>query len=98
MGPICPVECGRQCEFNRQREKITLGLSYRVGRTTLEAIGESADLLFFLQVNDKLGIGCAYDFLLAPVSKYSKGSGEVMIRYDMKEKKEVVFSNPRSFF
>ena len=80
------------------KEKITLGLSYRVGRTTLEAIGESADLLFFLQVNDKLGIGCAYDFLLAPVSKYSKGSGEVMIRYDMKEKKEVVFSNPRSFF
>lgn len=80
------------------KEKITLGMSYRVGRTTLETIGESADLLFFLQVNDKLGIGCAYDWLLGPVSKYSKGSAEVMIRYDMKEKKEVIFSNPRSFF
>jgi type IX secretion system PorP/SprF family membrane protein len=80
------------------KEKTTLGFSYRVGRTTLETIGESADLLLFFQVNDKLGIGCAYDLLLGPVSKYSRGSGEIMIRYDMKEKKEVVFSNPRSFF
>lgn len=80
------------------KQKITIGLSYRVGRTTLATIGESADLLLFLKVNDALSIGAAYDFLLAPVSKYSRGSAEVMVRYDVKQKKEVVFSNPRSFF
>jgi type IX secretion system PorP/SprF family membrane protein len=79
-------------------DKITLGMSYRVGRTTLATIGESADLTFLLKVNDQLSIGAAYDWLLAPVSKYSYGSAEVMIRYDIKHKKEVVFSNPRSFF
>ncbi len=80
------------------KEKITIGLSYRVGRTTLETIGESADLLFFLKVNDNLSIGAAYDLLLSPVGNYSRGSAEVMVRYDVKKKKEVVFSNPRSFF
>jgi type IX secretion system PorP/SprF family membrane protein len=80
------------------KDKVNLGMSYRVGRTTLAMIGESADLTFLLQVNEKLAIGAAYDWLLAPVSKYSSGSAEVMLRYDIKQKKEVVFSNPRSFF
>jgi type IX secretion system PorP/SprF family membrane protein len=80
------------------KDKVNLGMSYRAGRTTLSTIGESADLTFALQINEKLNIACAYDFLLAPVSKYSYGSAEIMIRYDIKHKKEVVFSNPRSFF
>ena len=80
------------------KERVNLGISYRVGRTTIETVGESADLTFLLQVNEQLAIGAAYDFLLAPVSKYSYGSAEVMIRYDIKQKREVVFSNPRSFF
>ena len=80
------------------KQKITIGMSYRVGRTTFETLGESADLLLFLKVNDGLSIGAAYDFLLGPVGKYSRGSAELMVRYDVKQKKEVVFSNPRSFF
>lgn len=80
------------------KQKITIGFSYRVGRTTFETIGESADLLLFFKVNDNLSIGAAYDLLLGPVSKYSRGSAELMVRYDVKQKKEVMFSNPRSFF
>lgn len=80
------------------KDKVNVGISYRVGRTTLETVGESADLTFLLQVNEQLAVGAAYDFLLAPVAKYSYGSAEVMIRYDIKQKKEVIFSNPRSFF
>jgi type IX secretion system PorP/SprF family membrane protein len=80
------------------KNKIDLGISYRAGKTTLANIGESADITLMFQVNDKLGIGASYDWLLAPVSKYSFGSAEIMLRYDVVEKKEVVFSNPRSFF
>lgn len=80
------------------KDKIQLGISYRTGKTTLSTLGESADLTFSLQVNDKLNIGLAYDWLLAPVSKYSIGSAEALIKYDIVKKKEVVFSNPRAFF
>jgi type IX secretion system PorP/SprF family membrane protein len=80
------------------REKMQIGMSYRTGKTSLSSLGESADLTFSLQVNDQLNIGLAYDWLLGPVSKYSYGSAEAMIKYDIIRKKEVVFSNPRSFF
>jgi type IX secretion system PorP/SprF family membrane protein len=80
------------------KEKIQIGISYRTGKTTLSTLGESADLTFSLQVNDQLNIGFAYDWLLGPVSKYSYGSAEALIRYDIVKKKEVVFSNPRAFF
>jgi type IX secretion system PorP/SprF family membrane protein len=80
------------------KEKIQVGMSYRTGKTSLSTIGESADLTFSLQVNDKLNLGFSYDWLLGPVSKYSYGSAEVLIKYDIIKKKEVVFSNPRSFF
>jgi type IX secretion system PorP/SprF family membrane protein len=80
------------------KEKIQVGISYRTGKTSLSSLGESADLTFSLQVNDQLNIGFAYDWLLGPVSKYSYGSAEALIRYDIVKKKEVVFSNPRAFF
>jgi type IX secretion system PorP/SprF family membrane protein len=80
------------------KEKVDVGLSYRYGRSTLATLGESADLTFLLHVNEQLSIGAAYDWLLAPVSKYSYGSAEILLRYDIKQKKEVIFSNPRSFF
>jgi hypothetical protein len=80
------------------KEKIQIGLSYRTGKTSLSSLGESADLTFSLQVNDQLNIGFGYDWLLGPVSKYSYGSAEALIRYDIVKKKEVVFSNPRAFF
>ncbi len=80
------------------KEKVDLGLSYRFGRSTLETLGESLDFTFSTKINEQITIGAAYDWLLAPVGKYSYGSLEAMIRYDIKKKKEVVFSNPRLFF
>lgn len=78
-------------------EKITLGLSYRAGKTNLEDIGESVDLLVFFQINNKCGIGCAYDFNLSPLRKYTVGSFEAVMRYDLKHS-AMRLSNPRVFF
>lgn len=78
-------------------DKITLGMSYRAGKTNLEDIGESVDFIMFFQVTNKWGIGCAYDVNLSPLKKYTEGSIETVIRYDLKQP-EMRFSNPRVFF
>ncbi len=78
-------------------DKITAGLSYRAGKTNLENNGESLDFLVFYQLNQQMGIGCAYDFNLSPLRKYTAGSVEAVIRYDIKHTK-VHLSNPRTFF
>lgn len=78
-------------------DKVTAGLSYRAGKTNLEDIGESIDFLIFYQINKKWGIGGAYDFNLSPLKKYTAGSFETVLRYDIKQN-ELRFSNPRFFF
>lgn len=78
-------------------DKITLGLSYRAGKSNLEDIGESVALLTFYQVSNNWGIGCAYDFNLSPLKKYTTGSFEAVMRYDLKHS-AMRLSNPRVFF
>lgn len=78
------------------KEKITLGVSYRAGRTNLVGIGESASMTFMLQMSDRLALGGAYDWILSQIGQFSYGSFEVLMRYDLKSK-EVKLSNPRGF-
>ena len=79
------------------KERITLGVSYRAGRTNLIGIGESASMNFMLQLNDRLALGGAYDWILNQIGQFSYGSFEVLMRYDLKAK-EVKLSNPRGFY
>ncbi len=78
------------------KEKMTLGVSYRAGRTNLIGIGESASMTFMLQMSDRLALGGAYDWILSQIGQFSYGSFEVLMRYDLKTK-EVKLSNPRGF-
>ena len=78
------------------KEKVSVGVSYRVGRTNLAGIGESASMTTLLQINDRMALGGAYDWILSEIGQFSYGSFEMLLRYDLK-KKEVKFSNPRGF-
>jgi type IX secretion system PorP/SprF family membrane protein len=93
--PTAPwgLEINNSFIFN---DKITLGGSYRLGKVSASDIGESMDVLMFFQVNEKWGIGGAYDFPLANLKKYTDGSFEVVARFDL-QKSALRFSNPRVF-
>ncbi len=77
------------------RQKVTAGLSYRVGG---DGSGESIDLLVLWQAAPQLGIGAAYDFSLSDLKDYNSGSIELLLQADLKKpsKKKNVFS-PRFF-
>ena len=50
----------------------------------------------FLQINERVALGGAYDWILSEIGQFSYGSFEMLMRYDLK-KKEVKLSNPRGF-
>jgi type IX secretion system PorP/SprF family membrane protein len=78
------------------KERITLGVSYRTGRTNIGGIGESASMTMMLQLNERYALGGAYDWIISPIGQFSYGSFEMLMRYDLK-KKEIKMSNPRGF-
>jgi type IX secretion system PorP/SprF family membrane protein len=51
--------------------------------------------LFEFQVNTQLRVGYSYDYTLGPLSKYSSGSHEIVLRYELRYKINAV--NPRYF-
>ncbi|MCC6459238.1 MAG: type IX secretion system membrane protein PorP/SprF [Saprospiraceae bacterium] len=77
------------------KEKITAGLSYRVGG---DGPGESMDLLVFWKAHPQFGVGIAYDFTLSNVKDYTAGSIELLLQADLKRSsKNKKMSNPRFF-
>lgn len=56
-------------------DMFAVGLSYRTR--------DSIDALFEFQITPQLGIGYAYDYTLTPLGKYTSGSHEIMIRYEL---------------
>lgn len=79
------------------KEKITAGLSYRVGG---DGPGESVDLLVFWKAHPQFGVGVAYDVTLSDVKDYTAGSIELLLQVDLKRStngKHKVLSNPRFF-
>jgi type IX secretion system PorP/SprF family membrane protein len=81
------------------KEKITTGLSYRLGG---DGGGESVDLLVLVNITPQLGVGAAYDFTLSQIKDHSSGSFEISAFYDLRKREnsrsKVKMSNPRFFF
>lgn len=85
------------------RKTFMGGVSYRFGGKygigdTKSGNGDSVDLLAFIQATDQLGIGFAYDFTLSEISNYTKGSFEIVTRYDFVKNRNRILHNPRQFF
>jgi type IX secretion system PorP/SprF family membrane protein len=78
-------------------DKITAGVGVRGGRSNIEDLGESVMMLLYYQITDKWGIGTAYDYNVSRLGKYTKGSFELMTKYDM-VKPALKFTNPRVFY
>jgi type IX secretion system PorP/SprF family membrane protein len=68
-------------------DKFWVGASYKSER--------SVAAFFQAQVNDQLRIAYTYNFDLAPLSKYSSGTHEIMLRYEFRYEADVV--NPLVF-
>jgi type IX secretion system PorP/SprF family membrane protein len=85
------------------KKKIMGGVSYRFGGKfdkgdSKSGGGDSIDLLAFMQATDKLGVGFAYDFTLSQLASYTKGSIEMVMRYDFTPAVTRHMHNPRYFF
>ena len=78
-------------------EKITLGITYRVGGSSVSGFGESIDLLFAIQAAEQLLLGFSYDITLSELKDYSSGSVEAVIRYCLISSKGKDVVNPRFF-
>ena len=78
-------------------EKLTLGLTYRKGGSTLKDAGDSIDFLFAIQASKSLLLGFSYDITLSGLKEYSNGSIEAVIRYCLVNTKKRDVVNPRFF-
>jgi type IX secretion system PorP/SprF family membrane protein len=76
------------------REKIILGVGYRVGQTNVSQLGESVDFITYLQATELLAFGVSYDWVLSRINNYTSGSLEAVVRFNLR-RKEVTLSNPR---
>ena len=76
-------------------EKDTsVGLSYRTGGS---GIGESIDLLVYFQINDRVGLGLSYDYIISRLSRFQTGTFEALAKYDLTKRGSETISNPRFF-
>ena len=85
------------------KETLWLGASYRtalgnknVDNQTQIIDTESIDAIVAFQLKNGLKIGYAYDLTLSQLSKYTSGSHEIMLGYDMRPK-GVRYHTPRYF-
>lgn len=79
-------------------DKFTTGLSYRLGGSKRNGIGESASLLVGIQMTDNFLLGLSYDYTLSPLRDYNSGSLEGVLRYSIKGRSQGrEFVSPRFF-
>ena len=79
-------------------DQFFAGLTYRHYNGEVNSLAESIDVLAGVQVTQRLYIGLAYDFTLSELRKYSNGSVEAAIRYNIIEVEEKeTYVNPRYF-
>ena len=69
-------------------DKFWVGAMYR--------LQESVGLNFVLYINDYLKFGYAFDFSTTDIQKYSRGSHEIMLGFDLNSQKSQFYS-PRYF-
>ncbi|MCP3933228.1 MAG: type IX secretion system membrane protein PorP/SprF [Bacteroidetes bacterium] len=77
------------------KKELMAGVSYRLGGSS-SSPGESLDLTLFYQLTKQFGLGAAYDYTLSDIRKYSSGTFEILLRYDVFNEKEDM-DNPRYF-
>jgi type IX secretion system PorP/SprF family membrane protein len=63
------------------RDAVWLGSAYKSNKEVTFMLG--------VQLSTALKIGLAYDYSLSDIAKFSHGSGEIMIRYELKYKANV---------
>jgi type IX secretion system PorP/SprF family membrane protein len=78
-------------------ERYGAGLSYRLGGSRANGIGESVDLLVSAQLTNKLFFGVGYDVTLTGLGKYNGGSAEAIFRYSFAVPEGDDYVNPRFF-
>ncbi len=79
---------------------LTIATSYRTGP---KGADDSIDFLLHFLVKNRFGVGVAYDYTLSPIKDYSKGSIELLLQFDLRERTDGTggggdMSNPRFFF
>lgn len=62
-------------------DRVTTGISYRLGGSKATGIGESVSLVFGMQLTDNILFGLSYDYSLSELANYSNGSIEGVFRY-----------------
>ena len=62
-------------------DKITAGVSYRIGGSRITSAGESVSLLLAAQLTESLLFGLSYDTNLSEFRNYNNGSAELALRY-----------------
>ncbi|MEM8526184.1 MAG: type IX secretion system membrane protein PorP/SprF [Bacteroidota bacterium] len=67
--------------------KFSLGVSYRTASGP-DDLAESLDFLLFLNLSERIGLGVAYDFTLSSLKNYNNGTFELMVRYDLKKRRD----------
>jgi type IX secretion system PorP/SprF family membrane protein len=80
-----------QLDFNANvwyNDVISAGVSYRTN--------DSVSGLFQLQVAKQIRIGFAHDFIISSLSRYTTGSNEVMLKYELRKKNSKILT-PRYF-
>lgn len=68
-------------------QKFSFGVSYRTGNGP-DDIAESLNFLLFINLSERLGLGVAYDFTLSSLKDYNNGTFELMLRYDLKKRRD----------
>ncbi len=79
------------------KDKFTAGLSYRLGGSNPDSVGESLDLLFGAQFTDNVFAGISWDFTLSELKDFNDGTLEIALRYCLQQSEGEEFQNPRFF-
>ena len=78
-------------------EKYLFAINYRAGGEISAGAGDSADIVFGIQLSDKLLFALAYDITLTKIRKYNNGSVEASLQYCTGKFSNKNIVNPRFF-
>ncbi len=68
------------------KDKISAGLSYRLGGSKESSIGESVALFLSMDFTEKMSFGIGYDFTLSDLRRYNSGTLEGVFTYRLGQK------------
>lgn len=92
-----PVSFDANLSFFIQNRYYT-GLTYRLGGSKGDNLGESLDLLVAVQLTNQVMFGVSYDFTLSEIKNYASGSIEASLHFCFgKSDSEKEYINPRFF-